>query len=505
MTQIVIDNTSPLTIEQVNAIALRESKVELSECERYRDFFNSGREYLQEKYRHGESIYGVTTGYGESCQTSVPADELQNLTKNLRLFLGCGTGDNFSVEICRAILVSRIRSLSNGVSGVRYELLAQMVELLKRDIIPVIPSQGTVGASGDLVPLSYIAAALAGERDVYFNNEIKPSSDILKQCNLAPLTFEPKETLAIVNGTAVMTAVACIAYSRAQKMANFSTIITAISSLALEGNIEHFDAQYFSYKPHPGQSDCAQAIRQLITECEIQSTKTRMQDRYSIRCAPHIIGVLNDALTWFRSPIEIELNSANDNPLIDGEKRHIMHGGHFYGGHIAFCMDSLKTAVANIADLADRQMALLIDTKFNNGLPANLSGASADSIATCHGLKGLQIAVSSLTSEALKLTMPASVFSRSTECHNQDKVSLGTISARDCLTIVELTERVLACVLLASVQALELRLRLKGQKLNETKGELGSIISTVRDKSDFLTVDRELQCDINVITSFIRN
>ena len=145
------------------------------------------------------------------------------------------------------------------------------------------------------------------------------------------------------------------------------------------------------------------------------------------------------------------------------------------------------------------------DTKFNNGLPANLSGASADSIATCHGLKGLQIAVSSLTSEALKLTMPASVFSRSTECHNQDKVSLGTISARDCLTIVELTERVLACVLLASVQALELRLRLKGQKLNETKGELGSIISTVRDKSDFLTVDRELQCDINVITSFIRN
>ena len=164
MTQIVIDNTSPLTIEQVNAIALRESKVELSECERYRDFFNSGREYLQEKYRHGESIYGVTTGYGESCQTSVPADELQNLTKNLRLFLGCGTGDNFSVEICRAILVSRIRSLSNGVSGVRYELLAQMVEFLKRDIIPVIPSQGTVGASGDLVPLSYIAAALAGER-----------------------------------------------------------------------------------------------------------------------------------------------------------------------------------------------------------------------------------------------------------------------------------------------------------------------------------------------------
>jgi len=185
----------------------------------------------------------------------------------------------------------------------------------------------------------------------------------------------------------------------------------------------------------------------------------RLQDRYSIRCAPHVIGVLRDALPWIRRDLENELNSANDNPLFDGEARLMLHGGHFYGGHVAFAMDALKTAVAGLADLMDRQLALLVDPRYSNGLPGNLSGAAPERATINHGLKAVQIAASAWTAEALKLTMPASAFSRSTECHNQDKVSMGTIAARDCLRVLELAEQVAAALLLATRQALELRAR----------------------------------------------
>jgi histidine ammonia-lyase len=229
----------------------------------------------------------------------------------------------------------------------------------------------------------------------------------------------------------------------------------------------------------------------------------RLQDRYSIRCAPHVIGVLVDALPWLRSQIETELNSSNDNPIIDPDHELILHGGHFYGGHIAFAMDSMKIAVANIADLLDRQMALLVDTKFNNGLPSNLSGAEADRAMINHGFKAVQIGTSAWTAEALKLTMPASVFSRSTECHNQDKVSMGTISARDCLRIIELTEQVAAAVLLATSQAVELRLR--AGELNEAHlvPELLDMKNAVMKEFTFLAEDRPLEADLRHFTSRI--
>src|SRR5690606_26318061 len=178
---------------------------------------------------------------------------------------------------------------------------------------------------------------------------------------------------------------------------------------------------------------------------------------YSLRCAPHVIGVLEDALPWLRANIENELNSANDNPIIDAAQEMVLHGGHFYGGHIAFAMDCMKNAVANLADLLDRQMALLVDARYSHGLPANLSAAGGERAALNHGLKALQISVSAWTAEALKLTMPASVFSRSTECHNQDKVSMGTIAARDCLRVIELVEQVAAALLVTARQGIALR------------------------------------------------
>jgi histidine ammonia-lyase len=209
--------------------------------------------------------------------------------------------------------------------------------------------------------------------------------------------------------------------------------------------------------------------------------------------------VLEDSLPWLRQFIENELNSANDNPIIDAERERVLHGGHFYGGHIAFAMDSLKTAVANLADLMDRQMAQLMDPKFNNGLPANLSGVTGEQALLSHGLKALQIAVSAWTAEALKLTMPASVFSRSTECHNQDKVSMGTIAARDCIRILELTEQVAVAVLFAVVQGVELR-----GNVDKLSPALQKIVLQLREHSSFLSVDRALEQELRLCLELIR-
>jgi len=257
-----------------------------------------------------------------------------------------------------------------------------------------------------------------------------------------------------------MTALAVEAFFRARYLGRLAARLTAMTSLALQGNPHHFDDVLFAAKPHPGQTKIAALIRSDLKNAPDAFPVDRLQDRYSTRCAPHVIGVLEDVLPLFKNILETEINSANDNPLVDleGEGR-ILHGGHFYGGHIAFISDSLKNIVANIADLLDRQMATLVDPKFNHGLPANLSGVTGRRASLNHGLKAVQIGASAWCAEALKGTMPASVFSRSTESHNQDKVSMGTIAARDALRVLQLSEQVAAAQLFAAFQALRLRER----------------------------------------------
>jgi histidine ammonia-lyase len=261
-------------------------------------------------------------------------------------------------------------------------------------------------------------------------------------------------------------------------------------------------------KPHPGIQQVAAWLRRDLNVGEAPRNSGRLQDRYSIRCAPHVIGVLRDSLPWMRSFIENEINSVNDNPVIDGEGQHVLHGGHFYGGHIAFVMDSLKTCVANLADLMDRQLALLVDVKFNHGLPANLSGACPARQAINHGFKGVQIGASAWTAEALKLTMPASVFSRSTECHNQDKVSMGTIAARDCLRVLQLTEQVGAAQTLAVTQAIELRRRGSGLHGGAPAGELADeptrFLASVLETFTFLEEDRPLEPELRRVVTMIQ-
>ena len=369
-------------------------------------------------------------------------------------------------------------------------------------LLPLIPSEGSVGASGDLTPLSYLAAVLCGEREVWRDGVHVPAAQALAEAGIAPLRLRPKEGLAIMNGTAAMTALACMAYARAEYLTRVVTRITAMASFALDGNAHHFNAMLFSVKPHPGQQCVAGWLRQDLPADQPPRNGKRLQDRYSIRCAPHVIGVLADALPWLRGSIENELNSANDNPIIDAEGEHVLHGGHFYGGHIAFAMDSMKNAVANLADLLDRQMALLVDSRYNNGLPANLSGMQGPRAAINHGLKALQISASAWTAEALKLTMPASVFSRSTECHNQDKVSMGTIAARDCLRVLELTEQVTAALLITVRQGVWLRCRLNPSTMPEAS--LQAMMDALSADVKAIEEDRRLEPDLRLLLDRIR-
>lgn len=499
--QTVLVGGQRLPLDAIYAVAKQTQSVVLSEQTDFVKRIDKGAEFIDTLLKEEGCVYGVTTGYGDSCTVSVPLEYVEELPKHLYTFHGCGLGKHFDPEQTRAILLVRLNSLAQGFSGVRYLLLQSITDLLKHDILPLIPEEGSVGASGDLTPLSYLAAVLAGEREVLYQGKKQSTRDVFEQCNIMPLTLKPKEGLALMNGTAVMTAVACLAYQRAAYLSQLCTRITSMASMALNGNAYHFDEKLFSVKPHNGQIKVAQRIRtDLHLAIEAPRNDSRLQDRYSLRCAPHIIGVVEDALPWFRQFIENELNSANDNPIIDAEGEHVLHGGHFYGGHIAFAMDSMKMAIANLADLMDRQMAQLMDTKFNHGLPANLSGASKQQAMLNHGFKALQIAVSAWTAEALKNTMPASVFSRSTECHNQDKVSMGTIAARDCIRVLELTEQVASAMLIVVVQGVELR----GQQY-QSSDEIKTTIKQVREHVAFLETDRALEPELRLCIQLIQD
>ena len=498
----VVFGEQPLSIEQINALSQRRAQALLQDDAAYREMIDKGPRFLDTLLDKEGVIYGVTTGYGDSCVVAVPLHQVEALPRHLYTFHGCGLGQLLDEASTRAVLAVRLQSLCQGVSGVRMELLERLRAFLKHDVLPRIPEEGSVGASGDLTPLSYVAATLSGEREVLYRGEQRSAAAVHAELGWTPLTLRPKEALALMNGTAVMTALACLAFSRAEYLLKLATRITALNVVALEGNPEHFDERLFAAKPHPGQMQVAAWLRQDLAIDAPTAPLHRLQDRYSLRCAPHVLGVMADSLGLLRQFIETELNSANDNPLIDAEAERVLHGGHFYGGHIAFAMDSLKNLVGNVADLLDRQLALLVDTRYNHGLPSNLSGAPAVSAMINHGFKAVQIGASAWTAEALKNSMPASVFSRSTECHNQDKVSMGTIAARDALRSLELTEQVAAATLLAANQGVWLRLR-------AGKNDVPAPVAAMHEQlaRDFAPVieDRALEGELRLCLTRIRD
>jgi histidine ammonia-lyase len=486
-----------LTIEHLYALATGSARGIVSDGARKN--MQRTADTVAKLHEEGAAVYGITTSVGASVDTPVPPERSAEFSLNLLRMHGVGTGRKLSSLESAAVLATRISSLAIGKSGVRPVIVERLAELLEHRALPVIPSEGSVGASGDLTPLSYVAAVLAGEREVMYGGEERDASAVLEEIGLEPLELGPKEALSLMNGTSVATAIGALGWLSARRLARLSCALTAMVTQAIDGNPTHFDAYVHDARPHPGQRLSASWIREdLAYDPQANHEPHRLQERYSIRCAPHIVGVLIDALSWSQNWLEIELNGASDNPVIDPDRGIPVHGGNFYGGHVGFAFDSLKTAVANVACLMDRQLMVLCNKAENGGLPPNLVGVEGDEACTHNGFKAVTIATSALAAEALKLTTPASSFSRSTELHNQDKVPMATTAARDLLRIVELTESVASMLTIACCQAVDLR----GTDRFATRGR--TIHRQVREHVPRLREDRRMDAEIEMVSNLIR-
>ncbi|MGH9764689.1 MAG: HAL/PAL/TAL family ammonia-lyase, partial [Blastocatellia bacterium] len=349
---------------------------------------------------------------------------------------------------------------------------------------------------------------LMGRRNVYWKGGLAPAADVLTSLGLEPLRLEAKEGLAILNGTCFMTGIASLALLDAERLARLADICTAMTCEGLSGIDGPFHPFIHEAKPHPGQQRSAANILRLLEGSQLVRSygdaikdSARIQENYSVRCAPHCIGVLYDTVDWARRWIETELNSANDNPLFDATNKQVHSGGNFSGFYVGLAMDTLKTAVASVADLLDRQLELLVDERFSNGLTPNLVARLPEDdpeFGIFHTFKSPQIAMSALAAEALGMCMPMTAFSRSTECHNQDKVSMAAIAARQARDVIDITQRAVSIHLLAACQAAELR----GA---DNLGACRSIYDTVRGVSSFVERDRELEQDIYALVDLIRS
>jgi len=493
---------SNISLQQIVSAARTEMEIEVAADPGFKERIEGSQAVLSGVLAGGRPVYGVTTGFGKCCGKQMIADVAIKNGVNLIRFHGCGSGAPFGVEETRAAMICRLICFSKGYSGVSLALIRQMAALLNAHITPVVPSEGSVGASGDLTPMSYIAAVLMGEREVVYQGQRMAAADAFAITGITPHRFFPKEPLAIMNGTAMMTGIAALVADRSEKILNAAICATALCIHAVGGNAHHYHPVISEAKPHPGQAAVAARIAALIASDHPQAgfapeSPETLQDPYSIRCAPQILGVLADALHWVRKWVKTEANSANDNPLFDPQTGRVLLGGNFYGGHIAFAMDGLKSALASVADAADRQVALMVDANTNRGLPADLVRAEEAEKAFHHGFKAMSISASALAAAALKETMPAASFSRSTESHNQDKVSMGTIAARDAQRICTLAEKTLAIALLTAAQASEIRGNI------DKRPRIAMLVKKIRDIAPPTIEDRPMDADIHNIASAI--
>lgn len=507
-----------LTLEAVEAIARQGARVRLASDPRIREHIEASRALNDELLRMGAPVYGVTTGFGDSVNRQVGVDKAYRVPEFEIRKNGCGRGPYLPEDQARAVVVVRTNCLVRGNSAVRPVLIDNLIALLNRGITPCIREIGSVGASGDLIPGSYIAATLMGQRNVYYRGEIVSSADALQAEGIEPLVLGPKEGLAMTNGTQFMTGVGILATRDAQRVADVATICSAMAVEALGGVTGPFDEFLQRQKPHPGQVRTAAQLRALLEDSGLardyrrvvedlgtldqgfRILPIRIQDRYSLRCAPQFIGALRDCISWVARWLEVELNSSNDNPLYDVETGLVHSGGNFTGGHVGLAMDTLRVAVASVGDLVDRQLAQLVDDKFSNGLPTGLihplpPGHPDEGIY--HGFKGMQLLMSSLTAEALQHCTPMTTFSRSTAAHNQDKVSMGATSARITRDVVALVEECLAVHLVTLCQAIDIR----GAK---DLGRTRAVYDLVRTVSAYVDTDRELEEDIAAVLDLIR-
>ncbi|HIQ47341.1 MAG TPA: aromatic amino acid lyase [Sulfurovum sp.] len=498
-----------LTIDRRH-ISLEEiiaaQKLEISSETHFVEKVEKAHNFLMNEIKT-KPIYGITTGYGASGKNYVSYEDAERLQTNLFRFHGCGVGENLSEKVCRYAVMMRIVSLSKGRSAVSMNLLHRLQLLIEKDIIPVIPSQGSVGASGDLTPLSYIAAVIAGEREVYYKGDIRDVSEVYAELGIEAYAFKPKEALAIMNGTTIMSAIALDALESFEVILDsMESYVAAMFEVLLGDDTPVSDFVHDS-KPFSGQIASAKNIQRKMSGSKLthgrdarytkffEDNDLNIQDTYSMRCAPQVLGVIRDNLTISKNWVETEINSVNDNPLIDGENGKIYTSGNFYGGYVAHAMDTLKICAANLADLLDKEFALLVDHKFNRGLGENLK---LEPESYYHGFKAMQITLSSLSADVIKNTTAASIHSRPTESLNQDKVSMGTTAANDFAKMIPDLHNMLSIAFMGMAQAVDIR----GPE--RVSPHLKLIHDNIREDILALREDRRMDKDIRKVKTLLK-
>jgi histidine ammonia-lyase len=494
-TVIEIDGAS-LTLEQTEAVA-DGAMVQLAYAARPR--IERARRFVEEIVARGEVVYGINTGFGKLADVSIPADKLQQLQVNLVRSHSCGVGEPLPERTVRAMMLHRVNVLAKGYSGCRLVVIETLIQMLNAGVHPVIPSRGSVGASGDLAPLAHLALTAIGEGEAIYQGERMAGGEALQRANIQPLRLEAKEGLAMINGTQAMTAVGSLALLTAERLADAADVTGALSLEALKGTPVAFDYRIQAVRAHSGQMTSARRLRELIEGSEIRESHRdhqvdpRVQDAYALRCMPQVHGAVRDALIHARRILEVEINSATDNPLIFADSQEVLSGGNFHGEPIALTLDYAAIAMADLGTISERRVERLVNPDLS-GLPAFLTPEAGIS----SGMMIAQVAAVSLIAENNVLAHPASVTNLPTSANKEDHVSMGMTSALKFAHIVKNVETILAIELLCAAQGLEFLRPLRSSPALERTFE------RVRERVPFIEKDSVLSNYIEVLTPLVR-
>lgn len=494
---VVIDG-GPLTIDQVVAVAHRKSEVELAAGVAAR--MAPARGVVERALASGAVVYGITTGFGALASTRVDADQAAELQVNLLRSHAAGVGPPLHDELVRAMLLLRARTLSQGHSGVRVEIVERLVEMLSRDLLPVVPSQGSVGASGDLAPFAHLALPVIGEGLLKVEGQVRDAAAALKTAGLAPIKLLAKEGLSLLNGTEGMLAMGVLGVSRARRLGRAADAACAVSVEALLGSARPFLPEVHVLRPHPGQRESAARILRLLRDSEIGESHAAdfvhaVQDAYSLRCAPQVHGAVGDTLDHAQQVLDRELGSVVDNPLVFPETGGVISAGNFHGQPLAFVLDFMAIAMTELGSISERRTDRMLDPQHSSGLPAFL--------ATQPGLNSgymiSQYTAAALVAENRVLSHPASVESIPTSGSQEDHVSMGWGAGRKLDQVLDNTARVIAVELLCGVQGIEQRRpRRPGQGTRRICDAIRAVIPP-------LDSDRSVGPEIETVAAMIEN
>ncbi len=493
MSTIIIDGES-LTLEQMARVALDFEPVALAAEARARVL--ASRAVIDRALDSNLPIYGVTTGFGKLSDVRIPHDEIRQLQLNLLRSHACGVGELLPESAVRAAILLRANSLAKGFSGVRPEVIEILLDILNKAVHPVVPSRGSVGASGDLAPSAHMALVLIGEGEALYRGERLPGSVALQRAGISTIQLQAKEGLSLLNGTQFMAAAGGLVLMRARKLMDTADVAASLSLEVLLGSTAADDSRIHEVRPHPGQQKTAANITRMLRNSAIMESHKycgRLQDAYSLRCVPQVHGAVRDALDHVYGILAREINSATDNPLVFAEGDAILAGGNFHGAPLGYAFDYAALVLADLASISERRLERLVNPDLS-GLPAFLISKPGLS----SGYMMLQVMVASLVSENKILAHPASVDSIPTSANKEDHVSMGMTAALKLQSIADNLEIVLGGEILAACQAMEFR-----RPLEPGEGT-GKAYALVREVVAPLESDREISPDITILRKLIR-